>query len=142
MISLIFNVLATGMPSPLRPLRAAARRRRSSLEARQEVVGHRSTCFRARGHPRVALDNRGTIWESFIFGQKIIIFHDLGWISWIWPEELWLRKRALRYFTAVGGPAEDHMASQETFPGPYAPPEWPWTTGERFGEVSFFGPKS
>ena len=31
---------------------------------------------------------------------------------------------------------------QETFPGPQAPPEWSRTIAERFGEVSFFGPKS
>ena len=70
MISWIFNVLATGTPSPLRPLRAAARRRRSSLEARQEVVGHRSTRFRARGHPQSGPGQPGNDLGKFHFWSK------------------------------------------------------------------------
>ena len=34
--------------------------------------------------PGVALDNRGTITGSLIFGQKIKISPDFGWISLIW----------------------------------------------------------
>ena len=42
----------------------------------------------------------------------------------------------------TGWPPRGRRASQRAFPGPNAPPEWPKTSGEPFGESLIFGPKT
>ena len=79
----IFQNIASASLSSLWALCVARGHRLPLQEPARRSYGIVARVSGPVGIPRVALDNRGKIWGSFIFGQKIIIFHDFGRISWI-----------------------------------------------------------